>query len=61
MRGEATEAAECAWEWEGRKRDIFMFRFNREIQILSGYFVNQIRVKKTGLRDWIEVGLSGLI
>ena len=32
----------------------FMFRFNREIQILLGYFVNQIPV-------WIEVGLSGLM
>ena len=41
-------------ESEGRKCDIFMFRFNHEIQILSGYFVNQIPV-------WIEVGLSELI
>jgi hypothetical protein len=32
--------------------DIFLLRM--------GYFVNQIWVKKTGLRNWIEVGLNGL-
>jgi hypothetical protein len=41
-------------ESERGESDIFMFRFNREIQILSSYFVNQILV-------WIGVRLSGLI
>jgi hypothetical protein len=31
---------QCVRESEGRKRDIFMLGFNREIQTLTGYFAN---------------------